>query len=146
MLIRETKALLASMLDGVGADPRAVTMADVRKVVGVFRRFAGITVDDAAAPEDDGDAVLAQFGTHDLRGQREFSADLTRQFVEPGDERAPMWQVSCTLHWATSAATDVLASGHRWSFGKTLDEFFAEIAALPGWHWALNGVQSPETW
>jgi hypothetical protein len=30
-----------------------------------------------------------------------------------------------------------------WSFGKTLDEFFAEIAGLPGWHWALNGVQEP---
>jgi hypothetical protein len=143
MLIRETKALLASMLDDAGIDPSAVTVVGVRTVVEVFRRFAAFAVDDSAAPADDGDAVLAQFGTHDLRGQREFSADLTRQFVEIGGERAPMWQVSCTLYWAPSAATDILAAGHLWSFGMTLDEFFAQVAALPGWRWALNGVHAP---
>jgi hypothetical protein len=120
-----------------------VTTADVRTTVEVFRRFAALSVDETAPPEADGDAVLAQFGTYDLRGQPEFSADLTRQFAKAGDEHAPMWQLGCTLHWTPSPATDVLASGHLWSFGKTLDEFFAEVPFLPGWEWALEGVQAP---
>jgi hypothetical protein len=55
-----------------------------------------------------------------------------------------MWQLSCTLYWAPSAATEVLASGHLWSSGKTLDEFFADAVVLPGWAWALDGVQVPQ--
>ena len=144
MLIRAAKAVLASMLDDSGVNPSAVTAADVRTTFEVFRRFAAIPADDAAPLEEDGDAVLAQFGTYDFRGQREFSADLTRQFLEAGDEDPPMWQLSCTLHWAPNAETEAVGSGHLWSFGKTLDEFFAEAVVLPGWAWALDGVQAPQ--
>lgn len=63
MLIRGAKVLLASMLDDGGVTPSAVTAADVRTIVEVFRRFAAIPADDAAPVEEDGDAVLAQFGT-----------------------------------------------------------------------------------
>jgi hypothetical protein len=143
VLNRQTKVLLESMLTDAGVNPSVVTAADVRTVVGVFRRFAAISIDDAAPPEEDGDGVLAQFGTFDFRGQREFWADLTRQFIEAGDEYAPMWQLSCTFHWTRSAETEGFASGHLWSFGTPLDEFFAEAAALPGWAWALAGVQAP---
>jgi hypothetical protein len=144
MVIRATRALLASMLAGAGVNASTLTTADVRTTVDVFRRFAALPVDEAAPPEEDGDAVLAQFGTYDFRGQPRFSADLTRQLIEARDEHAPMWQLSCTLHWAPSATTDVLASGHLWSFGKTLDEFFAEAVELPGWAWALEGGQPPQ--
>jgi hypothetical protein len=143
MLIRETEAVLASMLDGAGVNPSAVSTADVRTTVEVFRRFAALPVDDVASPEEDGDGVVAQFGTHDFRGQREFAADLTRQFIEAGDVDAPTWQLSCTFHWAPSTETGLLASGHLWSFGKTLDEFFDEAVALPGWAWALDGQRTP---
>lgn len=47
------------------------------------------------------------------------------------------------LYWDTSPATDALASGDLWSFGRTLDDFFAGVAALPGWAWALTGSQAP---
>jgi hypothetical protein len=143
MLIRTTKAVLASMLDDVGVSVRAITTADMRTTVGTFRQFAMLPAEDAAPPEEDGDAVLAEFGTYDFRGRREFSVGLTRQFAEADDEDAPMWQLSCTFYWAASAATDHLASGHMWSFGRTLDEFFDEAIALPGWAWALGGVQAP---
>ena len=83
--------------------------------------------EDAAMPEDDGDAILAQFGTHDFRGHREFSADLTRQFAEADGDPAPMWQLSCTLYWAPSPVTEVLASGHLWSFGQTLDAWLSDL-------------------
>jgi hypothetical protein len=109
MLIRETRAFLASMLRAAGVEPSAVTAVDVRTIVEVFRRFAAFPVDETKPPEEDGDAVLAQFGTFDLRGQPEFSVDLTRQFIEAGDEDAPMWQLSCTLYWIPSAPTEALA-------------------------------------
>jgi hypothetical protein len=131
------------MLGAAGVNLSAMTTADVRPFVDNFRRFAALAVEDAAPPENDGDAVLAEFGTYDLRGQREFSADLTRQFIEAGADDAPMWQLSCTLYWASSAATDALGSGHLWSFGRTLDEFFAEVGALPCWAWALDSEQAP---
>jgi hypothetical protein len=72
MLIRATKAVLASMLDGAGVSPRALTTADVRATVETFRQFAMLPVEDAAPPEEDGDAVLVEFGTYDFRGHREF--------------------------------------------------------------------------
>lgn len=143
MLIRATKGFVASMLNDAGVNPNALTTADVLTAVESFRRFAASPVEDAAPAEDDGDAVLAQFGTYDYRGQREFSAELTRQFTEADGEDASMWQLSCTLYWARSAATDVLGSGHLWSFGLALDEFFAVALALPGWAWALDGAQAP---
>jgi hypothetical protein len=30
-----------------------------------------------------------------------------------------------------------------WSFGRTLDDFFDEVLALPGWAWALGSLQAP---
>jgi hypothetical protein len=143
MLIREAGARLMSMLADGGVNPAAVTAADVFTIVEVYRRFAAIPADDAAPVEEDGDGVLAQFGTYDFRGAHEFLADLTRQFLEPGDEDTPMWQLSCTLHWDPSPETEALASGNLWSFGMILDEFFAEAVALPGWTWALGSSQAP---
>ena len=143
MAIRDTETMLASMLRDAGVNPVAVTAADVRTVVEVFRLFAALPVDGVAPPEDDGDGVLAQFGTHSFRGRREFSADLTRQLVEAGEEDAPMWQLSCRFHWAPGTDTERLGSGNLWSFGTTLDEFFDEAVALPGWAWALDGHRTP---
>ncbi len=130
------------MLADAGMSPGTVTAADVRTVVDVFRRFAAIPADDAVSVEEDGD-VLAQYGTYDFRGPREFSADLTRQFLEAGDEDTPTWQLSCTLHWDPTPETEALTAGSLWSFGMTLEEFFPEAVALPGWAWALSSLQAP---
>lgn len=143
MLIREAKTSLVAMLAEAGVSPGAVTAADVRTIVEAYRCFAAIPAEDAASIGEDGDAVLAQFGTHDFRGVPEFSADLTRQLLAVGQVDPPMWQLSCTLHWDPNPETTALASGDLWSFGMTLDEFFGEVAALPGWAWALTGSQAP---
>ena len=138
MLIRESEARLACLLAEAGVTPGAVTVVDVRATVEAFRRFAAITVADSAPAHEDGDGVLAQF-----RGVREFSADLTRQFQESGDQDAPLWQLGCTIYWDPTPENSALASGHLWSFGMDLDDFFAEAVTLPGWAWALSGSQAP---
>jgi hypothetical protein len=144
MLIHATKERLALMLDDAGVSPSAMTAADVRTVVDVFHGFAVLPVDDAAQPEEDGDGVLAQFGTFDFRGRFEFSVGFTRQLIEGGGDDSPIWQLGCTLHWPASADTESLASGNLWSFGKTLDEFFTDAVALPGWAWALKCSTAPQ--
>jgi hypothetical protein len=130
------------MLDDAGVRPGKAAAADVLTMVEVFLRFAAVPVDDAASPEDDGDGVLAQFGTFVFDGVREFSVDLTRQLIEAGDEDA-MWQLRCTLHWTPSVETEALGSGQLWSFGRPLNDFFAEAVTLPGWTWALAGARDP---
>jgi hypothetical protein len=100
-------------------EPTAAAAIDVRRAVEVFRRFAALPVEDAESPEEDGDGVLAQFGTYGFRGQPEFSTDLTRQLVEVGGEDAPTWQLSCTLYWRPESsgpsARDLTTSSMRQS-------------------------------
>jgi hypothetical protein len=144
VLICASKAALASMLDDAGVDVTAPVKADVETAVATFRQFAALSVEDAAPHDEDGDGILAQFGTYDLGGQREFSVDFTRQFITAGSEDLPVWQLNCTFFWASSEATDALASGHLWSFGRTLSEFFDEAVELPGWAWALRASLVPE--
>ncbi|GGN82153.1 hypothetical protein GCM10010112_59340 [Actinoplanes lobatus] len=130
------------MLDEAGVSSRAISTADVRTTASTFRQFAPLPTEDAAPPEEDGDGILAEFGSHDFRGEREFSTSLTRQFTEIGDKDA-MWQLGCAFYWAPQAATDVLESGHMWPLGRALDEFFDKLVSLPGWAWALGDVQVP---
>jgi hypothetical protein len=131
------------MLDHVAVRPGQAVGADVLATVEVYRQCAAVPVDDAAASDNDGDGILAQFGTVDFHGMPEFSVDLTRQFIEADDEDA-MWQLRCTFHWTPSAETEALGSGYLWSFDMPLDDFFAAAVALPGWAWALAGGQAPQ--
>ncbi|WP_433219710.1 hypothetical protein ACQP00_15965 [Dactylosporangium sp. CS-047395] len=142
MMIRAAAEVLTAMLAEAGVGPGAVAAADVPTIVEVFRRFAGVPVEDAAPIEEDGDGVLAEYGTFGFRGRDEFCAVLTRQCIEPGDDQV-IWQLHCTLHWAPSAATEGLGSGQLWSFDTSLDEFFAEAVALPGWAWAITSPVAP---
>jgi hypothetical protein len=144
MLIRETRAVLETMLRDAGLNSAALATADVAATVEVFQRFASLPVERTAPSDEDGDGVLAQFGTRDLGGHRQFEVDLTRQIIEAGGSDAVMWQLSCTLRWSSSPQTDALASGSLWSFGRSLDEYFEDAVALPGWAWALNTSLRPE--
>ncbi|MEV6270916.1 hypothetical protein AB0L64_27385 [Kribbella sp. NPDC051936] len=143
MLIRDAEADLLTMLADGGVTSGPIRSGDVATVVEVFRRFAAIPADDAAPADEDGDGVLAQFGTYTFRDTPEFDTDLTRQFVGQLQEDPPLWQLSCTIHWDPTPETAALAQGNLWSFGVSLDDFFAQAAALPGWAWALGGRASP---
>lgn len=144
MLIRESKAQLEQML--------AMTEADERNgarnpgvVMNVFERFAAKPANDCAPGDEDGDGVLAQFGTFGVRGIQEFNVDLTRQFIEAGDDDAPMWQLSCTFYWDATPETVALGSGSLWSFGSQLEDFFRNAALLPGWGWSLGTNEQPKS-
>jgi hypothetical protein len=137
MLIREAETDLLTMLADVGVASGPITSGDVGTIVEVFRRFAAIPADEH------GDGVLAQFGTYTFRGSPEFDTDLTRQFIGRREQDPPLWQLSCTIHWDPTPETAALAQGNLWSFGMSLDDFFAQADALPGWVWALSGTATP---
>jgi hypothetical protein len=143
VLIRDSRTHLLSMLAKAGVVMGEVTSGDVRVLVDVVRRFATIPVDDGAPVEDDGDGMLAQFGSFNFRGTPEFSADLTRQLIEAGDEDAPIWQLQCTFYCDRTPATDALADATLWSFGVSIDEFFTQAITLPGWAFAFDGSHAP---
>jgi hypothetical protein len=70
VLIRQTKTVLASMLDDAGLNSSAAATNKVRPVVETFRRFAALPVEDARPSEEDGDRVLDQSETYDPRSAR----------------------------------------------------------------------------
>lgn len=143
MLIRESDNHLRAMLADGGVNLQSVTASDPSAILELFERFTRIPVDDAAPAEEDGDALLAQFGTFNFRGNPEFSTELTRQLIEAGEDDGAIWQLSCTLYWEATSETDALASGELWSFGLAIDTFFARTSQLPGWSWALGNTQAP---
>jgi hypothetical protein len=102
------------MLAEIEAGQRSDTL-NPEAVVKTFQSFAAIPVSDCAPIDEDGDGVLAQFGTYGLRGTQEFSVDLSRQLIEAGDD-GPTWQLSCTLYWDSTPDTTALGSGSLWSF------------------------------
>ena len=143
MLIRESRDVLLGLLAEEGIRCGLVDVPTPETFLSVFLRFAAITVDDAGSVEEDGDGLLAQFGTYSFRGRREFSADLTRQLIAGDHPDATMWQLSCTFHWQPTPRTDELGSGQLWSFGKSTARFLDEVRALPGWAWALATPARP---
>jgi hypothetical protein len=95
MLIGDSEVVLASMLDGAGVNRRTMSPVDVRKTVEVFRLFAALPVDEVAPPEEDGDGLLAQFGTY------ERMRDLTRTLIDAAAKVMGTFYLPYRLH-ATS--------------------------------------------
>jgi hypothetical protein len=103
---------------------------DVEKCSEAMRVLAAEPVDDAAPPEEDGDGILAQYGTYER-----FQLDITRQLTfydDDGDEYQGMTQLHCTFYYEPSEELTAVGEESLWSFGMKLDEFFAKAAALPG--------------
>ncbi|NHA67649.1 hypothetical protein [Phycicoccus flavus] len=144
MLIEDSERVLSALLADAGVTPGPVDGAQVGTVVDVVRRFVLLPVEDAAASAEDGDGLLAQYGTSTSWGPRTFEVDLTRQLVEAVEPDPRTWQLSCSLRWAPTEETAALGSANLWSFGTSWDRFFAEAMALPGWEWAL-GTRRPAT-
>lgn len=62
--------------------------------------------------DEEGDTLLCEWGMHAEGPEPGFQLELTRQFIEPGDEDEDgMSQLSLTLHYAPSAALRALGSG-----------------------------------
>ncbi len=142
MRIQRSAQRLERMLGEAGVDLLCPPADSLAAVLSVFREFCEIEVRGLA--QDDGDGVLAQFGTWAFDGPPTFEVDLTRQLTERGVD-PPIWQVQCTLHWEPSAETDRLGFGERWSFGVAPDKFFADVVQMPGFAWAMNCSRPPES-
>lgn len=114
------------------------------QVLDVIRDFSRVPVAGLAPRDEDGDGVLAQFGTYDFGGPERFRVDLTRQFIKRGED-PPIWQLSCTLEWSPSPETNAIGSGELWSFGLDLEDFFSEVVRLEGFQWAMTTPRPPQS-
>ena len=65
--------------------------------------------------DEEGDMLLCQWGLYDWGGGASFQFNLTRQFIEPGDEdNEGMSQLSLTLHYAPTDVLLALSNGDLW--------------------------------
>lgn len=124
---------LNALLDAAGVDRAAPTPEDVPRTWAVMRAFAAEPVENADPVEEDGDGILAQYGTYDWGDGEHYTVDMTRQFCFSEDgEYAGMAQLQCTFECAPTDALRAVGEGNLWSFGTPLDAFFAKALALPG--------------
>jgi hypothetical protein len=122
-----------ALLDQAGVDPAAPSPDDVPRSWDAMRVLAAEPVEDAGPRDEDGDGLLAQYGSYGLWTPKRFQLDITRQltFYE-GDEYAGMAQLHCTFEYELT--DELMAVGEKsfWSFGMELDDFFEQALALPG--------------
>jgi hypothetical protein len=69
---------LRQMLVDAGIDLAEPQAGDLEVAWSVMESFAGLTFWDVAPAVEDGDLLLAQFGTYDRGLGQEFSLDVTR--------------------------------------------------------------------
>lgn len=86
------------------------------------------------APEE-GDMLLCEWGMHDLGGAPNFQLELTRRFIEPGDEDEDgMSQLSLTLQYAPANELQMLGKdGCQCDSPAGLAAFEAAVRASPAY-------------
>lgn len=81
--------------------------------------------------EQDGDMLLAQWGTYDFFGEPEYHFDVTRQFTVTAFEDGPMSQLQMTLRY--TPRDDRRYEGNLWSHSHpTLESFRQAVEEQPG--------------
>jgi hypothetical protein len=130
----EARARLESLLRDAGVDKERPSAGDVPVTWRVFQEFALEPVLDCEPRDQDGDLILAQFGTFDWGEGECFELDLTRQFsfLDENGEYDHMAQLSCTFLFEPTDDLRSAGAGSAWSGSKPLDDFFVEALALPG--------------
>ncbi|HEX8211939.1 MAG TPA: hypothetical protein VF584_17315 [Longimicrobium sp.] len=119
-----TLAHFARMLDAAGFDRNR---PDPSIAWRVFREFAAVPVSAAD------DTLLFQCGTYDFTGREQFHWNLTRQFsIEEDGEHAGMEQLQLTVLYEPASELRPLEVSLWSSDCGSLEEFFAEVEALPG--------------
>jgi hypothetical protein len=83
-------AAFAEILHRRGVDPEAVV--DVEAAWKAFEEFAQVPLTGIEGPENDGDCIIAQWGTWDS-DEKQPTLSFGRQLAVPeGDRRDPDWQ------------------------------------------------------
>jgi len=125
---------LRQLLREAGVDLDRPSSADVTLAWDVMRAFAREPASDALPADEDGDGILAQYGTYDWEGSPVFMLDMTRQFMfaDEHGEYSHMAQLFCEFQFAVTDELREAGEDNLWSFGRPLDEFFDEALDMPG--------------
>lgn len=129
---RDVEARFRARLTEAGVDLERPTAADVDRTWEVMRDFFSDTPVRGTEPED-GDALLAQYGTYDWGDGEHFELDLTRQLIygDRGDD--DMFQLNCTFRFTPTDELRGTGQGNLWSFdAPSVDAFFADAMRLQG--------------
>jgi hypothetical protein len=134
MLSDDALGRLRALLRDAGVNPDSPSADDVQRTWEVIRSFAAEPVEDAEPRDQDGDGILAQYGTYDWGDGEHFELDMTRQFIfaDEDGEYSHMAQLQCTFEFVPNDELRALGDDNLWSFDLTLDEFFERALALPG--------------
>lgn len=98
-----------------------------------MRVFATEPVEGSEPPEQEGDGLLAQYGTYDWGWGEHFELDMTRQLVFcDGDQYRGMVQLNCTFEFIPVDELRATGEESMWSFAMALDIFFEAALAMPG--------------
>jgi hypothetical protein len=134
MLSDDAPARLRTLLRDAGINLDNPTASDVERTWEVMQDFAAEPVEDAEPREQDGDGILAQYGTYDWGDGEHFELDMTRQFsfTDEDGEYSHMAQLHCTFEFEPTDALRALGDANLWSFDLALEEFFERALAMPG--------------
>lgn len=108
--------------------------------------FAHERVVDLAPPEDDGDLLLAQYGTYDWGHGEWFELDLTRQFIfnDRRGEYLRMSQLRCVFEFEPTERLRELGADDLWSSDGGVDDFFAQALTLTGFAFVREQELKPQ--
>ena len=98
--------------------------------------------------DDDSDGLLVQTGVydwHDGSGPR-FNFSFVRQYIfeDEDGEYDHMEQLELLLTFEPTAELASLPREELWSFEKSLDQFFAEVEALPSYRGVIGSGLCPQ--
>jgi hypothetical protein len=134
MLSDDAPDRLRALLRAAGVNLHSPSADDVQRTWNVMQAFAAEPVEDAEPRDEDGDGILAQYGTYDWGDGEHFELDMTRQFsfADEDGEYSHMAQLQCTFQFEPTDELRALGDENLWSFELPLDEFFEQALAMPG--------------
>lgn len=128
----QIEARFRARLAEAGVNTRHPTAADVQRAWEVMYLFAAEEPVRGTIDED-GDALLAQYGSYSWNGPETFDIDLTRQVIlgEEGDD--DIFQLSCTFTFAMTDRLRGIEIDNAWSMDSpSLAAFYSEAMRMPG--------------
>ncbi|MDZ4401500.1 hypothetical protein [Prosthecobacter sp.] len=121
----------AKFQDSVNASGMTVEGLDAAKALARMLAFYHDVRAENCIQDEEGDTLLFQWSTYDQGQGPNFQLELTRQFIEPGDEDEDgMSQLSLTLQYASTDGLLTLGKGgHQCGSPAGLAVFEAAVLA-----------------
>jgi hypothetical protein len=112
MRVNDARAAFNTFASTVGVDLADLT---AEEAVDVMLRWYAVERADDVDLSDGGDMLLYQWGTYDWGDGPSFQFDITRQLIAvAGSDDDDIWQLSVTLHFEPSAATQAVGADDQW--------------------------------